>query len=71
MGFKMNIAKPLIFRYLFKAFLTVCVMCMVGYWFYKFEVEDRDIGVVDYVWLRDATEVKYPAASICFRDPVQ
>jgi len=64
---------PLITRKKIKlCFTTLCVIVvafMIGYWFYKFEVEDRDIGVVDYVWLRDATEVKYPAASICFRDP--
>ena len=42
---------------------------MVGYWFYKYEVEDRDIGVVDYVPLEDADEIKFPDASICIHYP--
>ena len=36
---------------------------MVGYWFYKYEVEDRDIGVVDYVSLEDTEEIMFPAIS--------
>ena len=53
------------------AFLTVCtvgVLVMVGYWFYKFKFEDRDIGVVDYVSL-GKTVVDLPIASICFTNP--
>ena len=65
----MNIAKPIIFRYLFKAFLTVCVMCMVAYWFYKFDVEDRDIGVVDYISFEADSRIRYPVASLCFELP--
>ena len=42
---------------------------MIGYWFYKFEVEDRDIGVVDYVAIEEAVDIKPPVASLCFIDP--
>ena len=48
---------------------TICVAIMVGYWFYKYDVEDRDIGVVDYAPLNHAKDIKYPAVSICFRNP--
>ena len=41
---------------------------MVGYWFYKFQIEDRDIAVVDYEqW--DETEVDLPIAGICVANP--
>ena len=42
---------------------------MVGYWFYKFEVEDRDIGTVDYTSFKDDPKIIYPAASLCFAYP--
>ena len=39
---------------------------MVGYWFYKFNVEDRDIGTVDYTSFKDSSRISYPVASLCF-----
>ena len=42
---------------------------MIGYWLYKFEVEDRDIGVVDYVSIEETVDIKPPVASLCFIDP--
>ena len=42
---------------------------MVGYWFYKYKVEDRDIGVVDYVSLADAKEFQFSVVSLCFKHP--
>ena len=48
---------------------TIVVAFMVGYWFYKYEVEDRDIGVVDSIPLEETEEVKFPAVSLCFQDP--
>ena len=42
---------------------------MVGYWIFKYGVEDRSIGVVDYVLLREAEDIKLPVASICFENP--
>ena len=47
--------------------LTVGVM--IGYWFYKYEFEDRDIGIVDYVPLEDANDIELPIATICLLDP--
>ena len=69
MAFKMNITKPNAFRYLFKTLCTICVICMVGYWFYKFDVEDRDIGIVDYTSFEDDSRINYPVASFCFNTP--
>ena len=42
---------------------------MVGYWCYKYEIEDRDIGVVDYAQLEDSKDIKFPAVSLCLKDP--
>ena len=69
MAYQIDIAKPIVFRYLFKLLCTVCVLCMVAYWFYKFEFDDRDIGVVDYISFQDDPRIKYPVASFCFRFP--
>ena len=42
---------------------------MVGYWLFKYEVEDRSIGVVDYELFREAEDIKLPVASLCFENP--
>ena len=42
---------------------------MVGFWFYKYEAEDRDIGVVDYELL-DKADVELPVLSLCFQQPL-
>ena len=57
------------FKTLFTIACTICVAFMVGYWFYKYDVEDRDIGVVDYAPLNHVEDIKFPSVSICFRDP--
>ena len=54
---------------LFTISCTICVAVMVGYWFYKYDVEDRDIGVVDYDPLSHAEDIPFPAVSLCIRDP--
>ena len=54
---------------MFTAACITVVAFMVGYWFYKFEVEDRDIGVVDYVPLKGTTEIKFPVVSLCLKYP--
>ena len=53
--------------YTVSCWLTVGVM--IGYWFYKYEFEDRDIGIVDYVPLEDANDIELPIATICLVDP--
>ena len=57
------------FRFSFMAVCIVGVGFMVGYWFYKYEVDDRDIGVVDYVSLEEAEDVEFPVVSMCFENP--
>ena len=42
---------------------------MVGYWFYKFNVEDRDIGVVDYELLVEIPDTAVPVPILCFSNP--
>ena len=42
---------------------------MIGYWFYKYEIEDKDVGVVDYAQLSDEVDVDFPAISLCLEDP--
>ena len=57
------------FRACFCAICIVTVTFMVGYWFYKFQIEDRDIGVVDYQSFEQAKEVDFPIPYLCFLDP--
>ena len=66
----MKILNEITFRYLFKACCMVCLLCMVVYWIYKFVVEDRDIGTVDYISFKNDLNVKYPVASLCFSEPI-
>ena len=57
------------FRYLFTFICNVGVMLMIGYWLYKFVIEDRDVGVVDYELMEKAKDVEYPVPAFCFRNP--
>ena len=56
------------FKCFFKTNCVIGVILMVSYWFYKFIVEDRDVGVVDYELL-DNTEIDFPVVSLCFENP--
>ena len=47
----------------------IAVTFMIGYWFYKFEIEDRDIGVVDFVPIDEGTAIKLPFATLCLINP--
>ena len=58
-----------IFVYSFKTVCVIVVACMVSYWFYKFEIEDRDIAIVDSVAFEEADDVEFPIASMCFSNP--
>ena len=69
MAWKMKVISKISLRFLYKAFCVVCVLCMVLYWFYKFEVEDRDIGIVHYESFKDGSNIPYPVASLCFEQP--
>ena len=43
---------------------------MIGYWAYKYEIDDRDIGVVDYISLQASSNIKFPVLTICFINPI-
>ena len=58
-----------VFNFTFEVICVLGVAVMVGYWFYKYEVEDRDIGVVDYVPLMKS-DFELPVPSLCFESPV-
>ena len=42
---------------------------MMSYWLYKYEIEDRDITVVDYSKIEEAITVKLPIATLCLLNP--
>ena len=42
---------------------------MILYWLYKFEVEDRDVGIVEYRSFKHESKISYPVASMCFYEP--
>ena len=58
---------------IFKAsFTSVCIIVvglMMSYWFYKYQVEDRDIGVVDVLALSEANLIEMPVPALCFGNP--
>ena len=55
-------------RFGFGIACVVCVMIMISFWIFKFKIEDRSIGVVDYETL-DEAEVELPILSLCFMNP--
>ena len=65
----MNVFNIRTIRDTFTVFCVVCVLCMVIFWVCKYRM-DRDIGVVDYVLLEEAWDIKLPALSMCFHNPV-
>ena len=65
----MEFINRITFRLSFAMLCFITVGSMVLYWFYKYRVEDRDIGVVDYHSLKDVRDIKYPLVSMCFVNP--
>ena len=43
---------------------------MIMYWAYKYEIEDRDIGVVDFVSLQESEDIHFPVLTICLVNPI-
>ena len=41
----------------FTKICSIAVAFMIGYWVYKYKVEDRDIGIVDYLALKTANHI--------------
>ena len=58
-----------LFRSSFRLVCVVGVSLMISYWVYKFKIDDRDIGVVDFVPLDEKSEFKLPVGSLCFKNP--
>ena len=65
----MNLLNRKVFKCCFRLVCAIVVAFMVGYWLYKYEIEDRDIGVVDYTQLKDEKGIELPAISLCFEEP--
>ena len=57
------------FKHCFVVLCSTVLVFMVGYWFYKFQIEDKDVAVVDYLALEEAENVEFPVLTICFRNP--
>ena len=56
------------FKIGFTFICMVAVTFMIGFWIYKYTIEDRDVGMVDYVHIEDEMEFRLPAVSFCFED---
>ena len=65
----MDILTRKTFKFCFMIICTIVVAFMIGFWFYKYGIEDRDIGVVDYAKLKDETDIAFPAISVCLNNP--
>ena len=55
-------------KFCFTIMCIVITISMVGYWFYKFAAEDRDIGVVDYQSFEESSSNPFPVVTFCFDD---
>ena len=65
---EMGIRSSRFFVCLFTTICYVSVVFMIVYWLYKFEIEDRDVGVVDYESLQTAP-IELPLLSMCIQNP--
>ena len=62
--------KRKIFKLLFSCICVIAAIFMVGYWVYKYKIEDREVGVVDYINLETANDVHFPTVSVCLENPI-
>ena len=51
----------------FTTFCIIGLLCMAIFWLYKYAIEDRDIGIVDYMRSKETLEFSHPVVSLCFR----
>ena len=65
----MNVDNRFVLKFVFKLICIVCASSMIGYWLYKFEIEDRDVGVVDYVKIDESSDIPLPVVSLCIENP--
>ena len=57
------------YKFVFRAVCIIAVGFMIGYWLYKYGVEDRDIGVVDYLSLEHTKDLDFPLPTLCIKNP--
>ena len=58
------------FKALFSIICFFGASVMVGYWMYKFGIDDRDIGMVDYILVDEADDIELPNLAMCLTYPV-
>ena len=58
-----------VLRYSFNSICVITLFCMAGYWIWKFAIDDRDIGIVDYVEFGKEEDIELPSFTFCFEDP--
>ena len=56
-----------VLRYSFSLICVISLFCMASFWIWKFAIEDRDIGIVDYVRSKEALEFSHTVVSLCYR----
>ena len=66
----MDVSQRNSFRVTFKVVCVFVVTWMIGFWFYKFIIDDRDIGIVDYISIEDDDDFDLPMPYMCFETPV-
>ena len=59
-----------VIKSIFNCLCSIVVIFMIGYWAYKYEIDDRDVGVVDYISLQASPNVNFPVLSVCFVNPI-
>ena len=57
------------FKALFSIICFFGASVMVGYWMYKFGIDDRDIGMVDYILVDEADDIELPNLAMCLTYP--
>ena len=57
-----------VLRYSFNSICVITLFCMAGYWIWKFAIDDRDIGIVDYVEYGKELDIELFAVTFCFKN---
>ena len=67
---KMNLHTLSCFKVIVSITCLFLTSMMVSYWIYKFGIEDRDIGVVDYIPITESEDIERPNLAICLSFPI-
>ena len=54
-----------VLRYSFNSMCVITLFCMAGYWIWKFAIDDRDIGIVDYIELGKDMDIELLSLTFC------